>query len=97
MAVQKTEKQLLVINRVKKLRVDNNVSQQQLALILGATNGHIGNIESLKYANKYTLNQLNQIAHHFKIPIESFFMTEIEKVISLEEYTNRVCEYLEGE
>lgn len=96
MAVSKTENQILIINRVKKLRVDNEVSQQQLAAILGATNGHIGNIESLKFSNKYTLNQLNLIAHHFHVPIESFFMAETEKELTIAEYTNRVCEYLEG-
>lgn len=96
MAVQKTETQMLVINRVKKLRAEKDVSQQQLALILGATNGHVGNIESLKYSNKYTLNQLNTLAHHFGVPVESFFMSENEHQITIAEYTNRVCEYLEG-
>jgi len=96
MAVSKTEYQIQIINKIKKLRVDNGTSQQQLAQILGATNGHIGNIESLKFANKYTLNQLNLIAHHFHLPIESFFMTDSEQAITIAEYTNRVCEYLEG-
>lgn len=97
MSVQKTEKQILVINRVKRLRVEKEISQQQLAIILEATNGHIGNIESMKYANKYTLKQLNILASYFKVPIESFFMSEDEKTLSISEYTNRVCEYLEGE
>lgn len=95
MAVTKSEYQIMVINRVKKLRVERNVSQQQLAAVLDATNGTIGNIESLKYANKYTLKQLNQIAKHFEVPIESFFMNEGEENISIGEYTDRVCEYLE--
>lgn len=95
MPIQKSDKQILVINRVKKLRVEKEVSQQQLAAILGATNGHVGNIESLKYANKYTLKQLNALAHHFDVPIESFFMSEDETTLSIAEYTDRVCEYLE--
>lgn len=96
MAVQKTENQILVINRVKKLRVEGSMSQQQLALIIDATNGTVGNIESLKYPNKYTLTQLNAIAHYFNVPIESFFTTEGEE-ISIGSYTDRVCEYLDGE
>lgn len=95
MPIQKTEKQILVINRVKKLRVEKDISQQQLATILGATNGHVGNIESLKYANKYTLRQLNTLAHHFDVPIETFFMNEDEPPLTIAEYTNRVCDYLE--
>ena len=96
MAVQKTEYQILIINRVKKLRVQNEVSQQQLALVLGCTNGHVGNIESMKYSNKYTLKQLNTIANHFKVPVDSLFMSEGEKPLTIAEYTTRVCEYLEG-
>lgn len=86
----------MVINRVKKMRVDRNISQQQLASVLDITNGTIGNIESLKYPNKYTLKQLNQIAKHFEVPIENFFLSEGEESLSIAEYTDRVCEYLEN-
>lgn len=96
MAVTKSEYQIMVINRVKKLRVERNASQQQLAIVLDATNGTIGNIESLKYSNKYTLKQLNQIAKHFEVPIENFFLNEGEECLSIAEYTDRVCEYLEN-
>ena len=95
MAITKSEYQIMVINRVKLMRVERNVSQQQLATVLDATNGTIGNIESLKYANKYTLKQLNQIAKHFEVPIESFFLNEGEITLSISEYTDRVCEYLD--
>lgn len=96
MAVTKSEYQIIVINRVKKLRVARNISQQQLATVIDATNGTVGNIESLKYANKYTLKQLNLLAKHFEVPIENFFLNEGEESISIAEYTNRVCEYMEG-
>lgn len=96
MAIKKSENQIMVITRVKMLRVERNKSQQQLATVLDATNGTIGNIESLKYANKYTLKQLNAIAKYFEVPIESFFMNEGEDTLSIAEYTDRVCEYLEG-
>lgn len=96
MAVTKSEYQIIVINRVKKLRVARNISQQQLAIVIDATNGTVGNIESLKYANKYTLKQLNLLAKHFEVPIENFFLNEGEESISIAEYTNRVCEYMEN-
>lgn len=96
MAITKSEYQIMVITRVKMLRVEKNISQQQLATVLDTTNGTIGNIESLKYANKYTLKQLNLLAKHFEVPIESFFLNEGEDGISIAEYTDRVCEYLEG-
>ena len=96
MAITKSENQITIINRVKKLRVERNLSQQQLANIIDVTNGTLGNIESLKYANKYTLKQLNLIAKHFEVPIESFFLNEGEEGLSIAEYTDRVCEYLEN-
>ncbi len=96
MAITKSENQIKVINRVKILRVERNISQQQLATVLDATNGTIGNIESLKYPNKYTLKQLNVLAKHFEVPIESFFKNEGEEGLSIAEYTDRVCEYLEN-
>lgn len=96
MALQKTEYQILVINRVKQLRVTRNVSQQQLASILDATNGTIGNIESLKYANKYTFSQLNTLAHFFQVPIDTFFRSESEDSLPVDVFADRVCEYLEG-
>lgn len=96
MAVQKTDLQLRVISRIKRLRAENEDSQQQLAIILGTTNGTIGNIESPKFGNKYTLPQLNTLARHYGVPIETFFMTEGERELTIAEYTNRLCEYLEG-
>ncbi len=96
MAVQKTDLQLRVIQRVKDLRGEKGESQQQLAVLLGTTNGSVGNIESLKFGNKYTLKQLNTLAHHYSVPIETFFMTEGERELTIAEYTNRLCEYLEG-
>lgn len=94
--MQKTETQMKLIMRIREMRTKAGISQQQLAQILDITNGQIGNIESLRYPHKYTLNQLNLIAYHFHVPIESFFMAETEKELTIAEYTNRVCEYLEG-
>lgn len=96
MAVEKTENQIKIINRVKELRQEKGVSQQQLATLLGVTNGQIGNIESLKYPHKYTLQQLRLIAQHFEIPTDTFFLKRGEKELGTEECIERICEYLEN-
>ena len=96
MAVSKTDYQIEVINRVRTLRMKHEFSQQQLAQLLGITNGSVGNIESLHYCNKYTLRQLACIAKHFNVPIESFFMATHDESITLQECIDRICEYMEG-
>ena len=97
MAVSKTDYQIEVINRVRTLRMKRECSQQQMAQLLGITNGSVGNIESLHYGNKYTLRQLSKIAKHFGVPIESFFMATHDEAITLHECIDRICEYMEGE
>lgn len=97
MAQTKTDYQILIIERVKRLRTEHSVSQQQLAQILDMTNGQIGNIESLKYPHKYTLRQLTLAAKHFGKPAEYFFLNEGEALLTTEECLHRVCKYIEGE
>ncbi|MDO4695850.1 helix-turn-helix transcriptional regulator [Porphyromonas sp.] len=69
----KTEYQNVVIDRIRKLRLERNISQQQLALLLGISNGQIGNIESYKTIHKYTLNHIYKICCEFGVPIEEIF------------------------
>lgn len=97
MAVNKTDYQIEVINRVKTLRTKNGVSQQQLAALLGVSAGTLGNIESLHYSNKYTLRQLVVVAQHFGVPVEQFFMATHDEGITLPQCISRICEYMEGE
>lgn len=96
MASQKTNYQLVVINRVKKLRLDKGFSQRQLASLLGITDGQVGNIESLKYPHKYTLKQLKVISNYFNVPIESLFIDENSSNINLSNVIELICNYLEG-
>lgn len=94
--MEKTRCQIRVIGRVKKLRLENNTSQKNLAGILGMSLGHVGNIESEKFANKYTLPQFRGISKHFQVPFQSLFMNYNEDEITIEECLNRVCNYIEG-
>lgn len=68
--MDKTEYQLEVISRIRKLRIENEVSQVGLANLIDISNGQIGNIESSKYQHKYTLKQLYLIAQYFKVSME---------------------------
>lgn len=74
----KTLYQLEIINRVRKLREANQYSQSQLATYLGLSDGQIGNIESLKYPQKYTLSQLYRICKLFNTNIEHLFINNKE-------------------
>lgn len=58
-----------VINRVKAKREELNWTQDDLADALGVSKGLIGNIESPKYVNKYSLAQINKLAKIFKCTI----------------------------
>ena len=94
----KTEYQNNIINKIRKLREERQCSQEDIAALLGISNGHIGNIESVKSDHKYTLNQILRICRDFKFPIEQLFLEDedynssidivskvIEKIVQYEE------------
>lgn len=70
----KTDFQNEVINRIRQLRIDHELSQIGLANVIDVSNGQIGNIESPKFRHKYTLKQLDVIARYFNVPFE-FLLT----------------------
>lgn len=74
----KTEYQVEIINKVRRLREANQYSQTQLANHLGLSDGQIGNVESLKYSQKYTLSQIYRICKLFHIAIEHLFIDDDE-------------------
>jgi transcriptional regulator with XRE-family HTH domain len=51
-----------VINKVRELRIEKNISQADLANELGMSVGFIGKVESLKYPSHYNLKHLNHLA-----------------------------------
>ena len=55
-----------VIEAVKKKRLENNISQAQLARMLDVSEGFIGNIENQAYRDKYNLKHINELAKIFK-------------------------------
>lgn len=95
----KTEYQLHIIRKVKLLRETNGYSQSQLATYLDISPGQMGNIESIKYPQKYTLSQLNKICKLFNITIQSLFIEEKNCGIETSELIclliNKIIEYEE--
>ncbi len=75
----KSEFQFSVITKLRRLREENNYSQSQIASILGISNGQMGNIESLKFPQKYTLGQIYKLCRLFNVPIEQIFVHDGER------------------
>ena len=56
-----------VIEKVRQIRNQKNISQADLAFAIGVSVGFIGKVESLKYNTKYNLNHINNIAKALEI------------------------------
>lgn len=59
---KKSKFEIAVVERVKKLRVEKHLSQDDLAAILDTSRGFIGQVESPDSPSKYNLNHLNKLA-----------------------------------
>lgn len=88
----KTDYQNEVINRIRLLRLDNDISQIGLANIIEVSNGQIGNIESPKFQHKYTLRQLYLIANHFKVTIP-FLLTGSDEPLDSDSLIKALIRY----
>lgn len=67
-----------VIQKIKQLRIERNISQLALSNILSISDGQIGNIESPRYQHKYTLKQIYTFCSFIKYPFECIFLTKEE-------------------
>lgn len=87
----------LVIQKIKQLRIERNISQLALSDILGISDGQIGNIESPKYQHKYTLKQIYTFCTFIEYPFEKIFLTD--KELNSNKYINtlitKIIEYEE--
>jgi len=50
-----------VINRIKKLRIDMGISQEQLSIRMGFSERFVAKVENLTESAKYNLRHLNMI------------------------------------
>ncbi len=85
----KTDYQNAIVDKVRRLRLSNNYSQQDIALFLGISNGQVGNIETPTKSHKYRLSQLSRICDEFKIRIVDLFLENIDD-LTPEELINRL-------
>ena len=90
--MEKTDFQNEVVNRIRQLRIENEVSQIGLANIIEVSNGQIGNIESPRFQHKYTLKQLYLIAKYFKVPIE-YLLTGKNEELNTENLIKTLIQY----
>lgn len=67
---------IYVIEKVKEKRIAKGMSQSKLAFELEVSNGFVGMVESRKYSHKYSLAQLNKIAHIFECSLWDFIPKE---------------------
>lgn len=74
--MKKSEYQLQIIFKIKQEREARGLGQKNIADILGISEGHVGNIESPKFPQKYTLKQLDTLCKYFKMPTEQLFITD---------------------
>jgi transcriptional regulator with XRE-family HTH domain len=56
---------MAVVEKVKAMREEKNLTQDDIAAMLDFTRGFIGQIESPNSASKYNLDHLNRLALEF--------------------------------
>ncbi|GGA95678.1 helix-turn-helix domain-containing protein [Mucilaginibacter rubeus] len=62
-----------VIEKVKILRQEQNISQQKLSQLIGFSEGFIGNIENPRLHEKYNIKHLNLLAKALNCSPKDFF------------------------
>ncbi|MDE6484657.1 MAG: helix-turn-helix domain-containing protein [Duncaniella sp.] len=90
--MEKSDYQNEVVNRIRQLRIDNEVSQIGLAGIIDVSAGQIGNIESPKFQHKYTLKQLYLISKYFNVPV-SYLLTGKKEILDCESFIMALIRY----
>lgn len=58
-----------IIDRIRKIRMDQGVSQAELANRIDVSNAFIGRVESMKFREKYNFNHVNNIAKALNVRI----------------------------
>lgn len=64
--VEISELDLFVINRVRELRVQRQISQVDLSILLGMSEGVVGKIENPRIRDKYNIRHINLLAKALK-------------------------------
>ena len=62
-----------IISKARELRLENNLTQEFVAVHLGKSLGFIGSVESPKTKSKYNIQHINALAKLFKCSLKDFF------------------------
>lgn len=65
-----------IIQTIKRIRVERDISQAKLSEMLGISRGQVGNIENPNYPHKYTLKQIVNVCEKLDVPIEQIFIPD---------------------
>ena len=71
--VQKNIIDWYIINKVRDMRQERNISQESVAAHLNVSNGFIGQVESPNYRAKYKTLYLNELAKLFNCSPKDFW------------------------
>ncbi len=78
MKSQNSEIEEQIIQKIKTLRTERNISQSAMGDILGISHGLVGNIESPRFQHKYTIKQIYTFCSFINYPFEKIFLSESE-------------------
>jgi len=70
---KKSEIEQFVIDKIKEIRIEKGLSQEDIASALDTSRGFVGQVESCNHPTKYNLNHLNIIANELEVSIKDFF------------------------
>jgi len=65
-----------IIDKVREIRLSQNISQASLSIEMGLSGKFVGNVENPNQPNKYNINHLNKIAHILNCSMKDFFPDE---------------------
>jgi transcriptional regulator with XRE-family HTH domain len=61
-----------IINQVRQMRLDQGLSQDDVAIHLNLSKGYVGHVESPNFIAKYNTTHLNELAKLFKCSPKDF-------------------------
>lgn len=73
MAKKHTAIELFIIKAVKKRRLELKINPSRLSKEIGLNRTFVGKIEKLELGNRYSVNQLNEIAKVLHCNVADFF------------------------
>lgn len=73
----KTKIEWFVVNRVREMWILHKMTQAEIAVHLGISQGLVGHIESSHFIAKYGIKQLNKLIKVFKCSPRDFLLEKL--------------------